>query len=650
MTAFEWLLFAAGAGAIVAYVLWWVRPREEPVPGRGWVAVLRGSALLLAWLILLNPSLPVGSDDDRGGAEVALVDASYSMSRPLADGGPDLWRLAADSAVRFTRVWLFGEVVPLYLSRDSLPDTPLYRESRLVPALRAAADAGARRVVVITDGALSDGAEARDEARRRGLALSVVSLTPSYPRIGLAQLSAPAWAKAGDSVEVRGEVVATGPVPDSVRVEIIDEDGRVVAAKKVAVAGAGRYSPVRLVLPVPGDPGDYRYRARIAPPTPDPEVRDDARPFYLKVSERPAGPILVSLRPDWEPSFLIAHLDRLTDVPTQAYLWLADSLVSLPGFDHVTPATVRRRARDAPLIVIHGFGAEAPEWAREMVRGARRLLVFPAGTRPFTLPGWDIRVGPPASGEWYATGGLTGSALAVELGSLSLEGLPPLMRIRSLGVEADWVPLVARRMRRGEPRPIVMAGRAGDRRWAVAAGEGYWRWAFRPGTGRQLYRRLWTGVTSWLIAEGGAAASGLEPSRRVVPWGEPLRWAVRSEADSLRVVLVDQEGDSIWTGSAGTGDSVVVRLPAGRYRYHAEAYRENRVAAAGQGPVEVEAFSDELLPRAALTELEEVGEARRRPGAGRDARRGLATLGWPYLLLIAVLCTEWALRRFIGLR
>ncbi len=337
-------------------------------------------------------------------------------------------------------------------------------------------------------------------------------------------------------------------------------------------------------------------------------------------------------------------------MPTQAYLWLADSLVGLPGFDRVAPATVRRRARDAPLIVIHGFSAEAPEWAREMVRDARRLLVFPGGSRPFTLPGWDIRVGPPASGEWYATGGLGGSALAVELGGLSLEALPPLMRIRSLEVEADWVPLVARRMRRGEARPIVMVGGAGNRRWAVAAGEGYWRWAFRPGSGRQLYRRLWTGVTSWLVAEGGGAASGLEPNRRVVPWGDPLSWAVRSEADSLRVVLVDEPGDSIWVGTAGSGDSVAVRLPTGRYRFLAEAYREDRVAAAAEGAVEVEAFADELLPRPGLSELEEVGEARGRPGAGREAGRGLATLGWPYILLIAVFCAEWAVRRFIGLR
>lgn len=651
MTLFEWLLFAAGAGAIVAYVVWWIRPREEPVPGLGWVAALRGSALLLAWLILLNPALPVARDEFGDGAGVALLDASYSMSRPLVEGGPSLWRLAVDSAARFDAVWLFGESVPQYLKRDSLPAEPLFRESRIVPALRAAAEAGARQLTLITDGAISDGSEAQEEARRRGLTLSLVSLTPVYPRISLAQLSAPAWAQAGDSVEVRGEVVAAEIGRDSVRVEILDDNDRVVVAQRVEVAGAGRFTPVRLRLATPNAPGEYRYRARIEPPTQDPETRDDVRPFYLKLTERPAGPVLVSLRPDWEPSFLIPNLDRLTDVPTQAYLWLTDNLVSLPGFDRVTPATVRRRARDAPLLVIHGFGADAPEWARELVREARRLLVIPAGPRAFTLPGWDLRVSAPASGEWYATGGPSGSPLAVELSGIPLEGLPPLVRVRSIEVvEADWVPLVARRLRRGEPRPIVVVGRARERRWAVATGEGYWRWAFRPGPGRQLYRRLWTGVASWLIAEGGVSDSGLEPMQHVVAWGEALRWPVRVDADSLRVTLVDELGDTIWAGSAGTNDTLAVRLPPGRYRYFARASREDRIAGAADGRVEVEAYSPELLPRAELTLPEGLISDRQRQAARRGDRRGLATLGWPYLLLIAVFCAEWALRRFIGLR
>ncbi len=155
---------------------------------------------------------------------------------------------------------------------------------------------------------------------------------------------------------------------------------------------------------------------------------------------------------------------------------------------------------------------------------------------------------------------------------------------------------------------------------------------------------------SWLIEEGGASGSGLEPLQRVVAWGEALRWPVRVQADSLAVTLVDEVGDTLWTESAGADDTLAVRLPPGRYRYQARAYRQDRIVGAADGPAEVEPYSPELLPRVGWTLPEEVSADRQREAARRDGGRGLATLGWPYLLLIALFCAEWALRRFIGLR
>ncbi len=334
----------------------------------------------------------------------------------------------------------------------------------------------------------------------------------------------------------------------------------------------------------------------------------------------------------------------------QAYLWLADSLVSLDRFERVSPAVVRRRARDAPLLVLHGYGADSPDWARALAREARSLLVLPAGPRRFAVPDWDLRVGIPAQGEWYAAARLTGTPLALELGDLSLDELPPLVRVRAIEAEADWVPLVVRRQRRGEPQPAVVVGRSGARRWAVAAAEGFWRWAFRAGAGRQLYRRLWTGVLSWLTAEQPVGGAGLEPRRQVVAWGQALRWSVPAGADSLTVTLLAEAGDTTWSGRAGAGDSLAAHLPPGRYRFHARAYRADRVAATAAGPAEVEAFAPELLPRAgpAFSASFRVEPSPTTPAGG--GRRGLAAAGWPYLVLIALFCAEWALRRLVGLR
>ena len=655
MTPVKWILLAVGAAAIIAYVVWWYRTREDPIRGRGWAAALRAAALLLAWLILLSPSLPVPETQrsDRHG-EIALLDASYSLLRPLESGGGALWSAALDSVRRFDRVWLFGGVLPRYASTaDSLPVEPLFDESLLAPAIRAAAAAGGQRLVVYTDGAVADAAESVDIAQRYGLTLSVVKLGSSYAALGIAALDASTWVQAGDTANVRVELVASGVEQDSVRVEVVDEDERVGAAVWAAVPAAGRYAPVQLAFPVGGRAGYRRFAVRLVAETPDPEPRDDQRSFYVRVSEEPVGPVLISLRPDWEPSFLIPNLDRLTDAPTAAYLWVADSLVTLDGYRPVELATVQRRAREAPLLVLHGYGADAPTWARALIEGASRLLVLPAGRRGFGLPGWRVRVGAAASGEWYASEQVPESPLALDLSGVPVDALPPLLNVRSIQAERVWTPLLVQRLRRGEPVPAVAAAQARGSRWAVATAEGYWRWAFRQGPGRQLYRTLWTGVTGWLMAGRTRSDAGLEPRKRVVARGEALRWLAPEDADSLAVQLSGGEGGgAVWSGSAPAGDQLAASLPPGRYRYVARAFRDDGVAAAAEGPAEIEEFSPELLPWGGASLQDEVVAAAQDeivdgPG-GRS--RPLAALGWPYLILIALFCAEWAVRRFGGLR
>lgn len=645
MSLSKWLLLAAGAAAIAAYLVWWYRTREEPVAGRHWAAGLRGSALLLAWLILLNPSVPVARDAREGG-DVVLLDASYSMSRPLAADGPSAWRAASDSLAGFDYVWLFGEAVPRRTSGDSLPGEPVYRESRLAPAVRAAAAAGARRALVYTDGRLADASESLDEARRLGLSLSFVSLGSDYLEVGIAGLRAPGWVQAGDSAEVRAEIVAFGAPLDSVSLEVLDDRDRVQAAGRVEAPEPGRFAPLSLSFHVGGSAGDRRYTVRIVDPS-DPEDRDNRRPFYMHVGERPAGPVLISLLPDWEPSFLISTLDRLTDAPAVEYHWLADSMMAVDGYRAVSLARVGRRAREAPLLVLHGYGGDAPSWAQALARDAQRLLLLPAGSRAFNLPGWGVTVGFPEQGEWYVSREVPTSPLALDLSGYTVEELPPLLRVRSIEAEQFWAPLDVQRFRRGEPEPAVVAGAAGSRRWAVAGAEGYWRWAFRRGGGRQLYRTLWTGLAGWLMTGRGGAGTALEPLRRVVERGEALAWAVPGSTDSVAVEVVDDDSSVVWSGSAGPTDTLSVSLAPGRYRYRARAHTAERVATA-TGAAEVERFASELLP--APAERVDPAEVTAVSDDRDVGRRGLATLGWPYLVLIALFCAEWAVRRLIGLR
>jgi hypothetical protein len=649
MSLLQWILLLVGGVVIVGYTAWWYRTREEHVSGWGWAAVLRAAALLTAWLILVNPSLPAGRRAAQRD-EVALLDASYSMSRSLAAGRPNAWGLAADSVRRFAEVWLFGGSVPRHGRADSLPAEPIYAESRLAPALRAAAAAGARRVVVFTDGMITDPRESAQEAQRRGLTLSVNALGGTVPGLGISGVSGPFWIQNGDTAEVHAEIVGSGVDGDSVRVEVVDEQDRVRVGAWAPVPEGERFSTVRLQFPVTGRSGYRRFAVRLSTDSTDAEPRDDRRPFYVRVSDQPEGPVLVSLRPDWEPSFLVPNLDRLTDAPTTAYLWLADSLVNLDGYRRVPRSDVRRRALAAPLLVIHGFGADAPEWARDLVENASRVLVLAAGRRGFDLPGWEVRVGQPAAGEWYASPDIPSSPLALDLSGVAIDEMPPLLGVRTIQADRSWVPLALQRARRGEPRPAIAFGFQGRRRFAVAAAEGYWRWAFRPGPGRQLYRTMWTGVAGWLLARESRGHGGLEPRRRIVARGEELRWTVLEGLDSLTIVLQTEDGQEAFAGTAAAGDSLAVSLPPARYRYRARAYRDEGVVAAAEGPAEVEAFSDELLPRPISLSAEVMAATSvAAPSGGAGQSRGLATLGWPYLVLIALFCAEWAVRRVSGL-
>lgn len=649
MSLLKWLLWLAGSGVIVAYTAWWYGTREEPVAARTWAAALRTIALIGAWLILLNPSVPV----DGPAAEnrtAAVLDASFSMSRPSDTAGASLWSQARDSTAHRSGVWMFGGATSRYVTPDSVPAQPPYPTSFLAPAVRAAAAAGARQVVVYSDGRVSDAREALDEARRRGLSLTWVDFEPAFPDAALSAVRTVGWVQSGDSVEVEAEIIARAVDADSLRIEIVDEAGRTRAASWVAVPHEGRFSSAVLTFGVSGRAGFRRFVVRLSPPEGDLEVRNNERVIYVRVTEQAVGPVVISLRPDWEPSFLLDNLDRLTDAPTTAYVWLVDSLVNLDNYRRVPRATVQRRALAAPLLILHGFGADSPDWVRELVRGSTRLLVFPAGRRGFALPGWQVRVGPPESGEWYASDEVPPSPLAPDLAGISFEALPPLLASRRVETEGGWGPLDLRRMRRGEPRPAVVLGRDGGRRFAMATAEGYWRWAFRAGDGRQLYRALWTGVAGWLAASQ-SPGFGPEPRQRVVMQGESLRWIVPEGSDSLTVELRGESGESVFSQTAPSGDSLATGLSPGRYRYAARAYVGTRAVSVAEGPAEVEAFSQELLPGPRAS-FESVTAA---TGADVDARRsggsrGLATLGWPYLILIALFCGEWALRRWSGLR
>lgn len=654
LSALEWVVFLVGGAAAFGFAAWQYGRREERRPQAWLLALLRGSAIAGALFLLFDPSLPAEGRAD-GAGPVVLLDGSLSLGRPA--GSTSLWRAALDSAAGADAdaVWLFGGESPRPVPTDSLPAAPPFGASRLAPALRAAAQAGHRSARVITDGELEDATEALEWADRYGLAVEWTLLRTAYPRAAISQVAAPAWAEEGDTVEVRAWVAARGVAAERAELAVRDSGGRVRARGAAPVPGEGRRSEVRLRFPVGPGPRLQRFEVTLEDPLGDEERRDDRRVLYIDVSGPPASPVLLALQPSWEATFLLPSLSRAGDVPAVGYVRIRpDRWIAMgEGFRPVSPAEIRRRGSAAPLLVLVGYGPGAPAWVNEWVRASSRVWVFPEGPA-FELPGWAVQVGPLEDGEWYADPTLPPSPITGVLAGIDVELFPPLTGLRRVEGRGAWTPLLVRQGRRGEFRPAVVAGRRDGRRWAVAPGLAYWRWGFRPGAPRDLYRGLMTGVAGWLLEERAAARAAILPVERVVQQTEPFHFLLPTRSDSARLALHDPAGalvsDGGWTRPGETIASAA--LPVGRYRFDARAFRDGRVAATGSGPVEVEAFHPELVPGPILHVDSAAAPADRvpPPDAGAQARLPLRRRGWPILIVLGLLCAEWILRQRLGLR
>jgi hypothetical protein len=673
MDPISWALYAVIAAGLLAGARFHYRRHEPAGRGRYVLAGLRGAALALVVLLLFDPVLPARGMAARAPT-IALVDASLSMR--LADpDGTTRWQEAMEAVrdLRPNRILVFGTGAarPVSSLDEAVPDQP---GSRLGPALRSVLEAGPGRVVVVSDAALEDADDVARLVSEAGipLAVRVVGERTAW-NAGLVELDAPAWTRAQEEVEVRGSVARLGEgAPDSLVVRLRWGDVELAGAT-VPTPPEGRTAGASLrFTPPSGMAGLVRLDAELA--TGGAEPADDRRSAYIRVEEEPAGVALVSFLPDQEPRFLLPVLERALGLQARGWLNVAPGRFVRLGVGRDagladSEAEVRRALAAADLVVLHGTDWREPAWAREAAR-QRPVLLFPRGD----LEALPVRPGPGQPGDWYADPDLPASPAAPFLAGVALRDAPPLTALRAAQAPAGWwTPLHARQDRRGEARPVLLAGEVGGRRVAVALADGYWRWAFSEEGGRPLYEALWSGVAGWLAQDARPRDhDGVRPEARVVPRGQPVRWVVPPAADSLRVTLHPLADPGLAGGEEGRGplegpapalDTVmavsggvaVQAVPGpGHYRYEARAFTdvEGVEAVTGAGELTVERFSPEFTrPPRSVRWAADAGEVAGAARAGLPpGGRPLRAMAWPYVAVVALLCAEWVLRRRWGLR
>ena len=648
MTPTRWLLFAVLGLTLVAYAAWNYRRRELPVAGLPGLVGIRALVFLGLLLLLLNPRLPWGAAADAGAWR--LVDVSLSMN--AAEG--EAWR-RAQGQLGAGRTVAFGEqprTVDALEREDLVAD---HDASRLLPALRVAAQGGALSLVVASDLRVSDLGQSLAEASRLGVDVGFEDVGEDVVNVGLGEIVFPEVAEADGfdvTVAVFGEGLRAG---SDVTIEVFEEEERVAATTVAAPMPSDGLVRTTVQVPGPSQPGPrIRYRVRASAPG-DEFDEDDERVAYLFSEGEEGGLVFVAWAPDFESRFLLPVLEAATGLRPTVLLRVASDRFLEGGRDGVTGRSltqeeVRLRLDRAELAVLYGIGENRPGWLDAWAAAARSLLVFPGASG--ALDALQVSASGPLPGEWLVDPVLPASPLAGELAGLRMEALPPLVTsFTAEPVPGSFAPLRVRRDGRGQAEPALLVAERGNRRWAASLTSGYYRWMLRGEDAEDVYRRLWSAVGGWLVT-GGPLATGeqVQPIERVFERGQTIAWrAPGMIGDTLRLRVQDNGAEVIDTALVVDGDEHMASgiLPPGTYRYEVVSSEEE--GALAEGRFDVERFSDDLrFPR---QDPERVGAS---VGASDRVRilgqRRMRTSSVPYLLLVGLLLAEWVARRRRGLR
>lgn len=646
----SWLWFSVSALAAAGLAFWGYARREEPVPRRLVPATLRGLALFLLLAGLRIPAL--GTRVTAAERFLVLLDRSSSMSLPSRPGGPSRF----DSALTLLalepdgRVLGFGDI-PVYMSRDSiLPPTD--RRTLLAPALEAAQLAGYDSVLIVGDGAWEDPAQVEEIAAASGLGVREERVAASVRRVGLRSVVAPRAVTAGDTARARFELVVSESVPasdqraratDSVRVRLQGPDAELTEAFALPAPGRAASGELSWVpaFPATGRSEWREYEISLETGADPYESADRAR-LLIEVADETADAVLVSESPDWEASFLLPVLERATSGGARAYVRTAPDRYASVGVEPVSVdgPVVRRAISAARLLVVQGRPDSLTGMLGRALRAHPRKLVL--ATAQGSVPGIPVGIGPSLEGEWYAEMPDVPTPTSPLLSELQPGDLPPIQGLPSLAGDWAWAALVSRRERRGEARPLAVAGRTGASRWAVVVGSGYWRWAFRGGAARRAYDGLFGGLAGWLLQGIRRRPVDLAAPAEA---GVPLEWRVGPDITNLEITVYDGTAE-VWTKSWPTPPPVVSgpNPAAGRLGFEAVGVSpEGRFRVAR--PFLVRRESAELEPTEPAPIIALQG-----PGRSRDSRPPRPRAVWPFAAAIALFTAEWIWRRRIGVR
>jgi hypothetical protein len=548
-----------------------------------------------------------------------------------------------------------------------------------------------RGVVVISDGAETQGADPVRSARELGLPVATIAIgqAPAHDLAVLDVLANPT-ARVGEATPVEVRVRALGE-PRRARVELVD-GAQVLASEEIALPGGGAEVTRRLTYR-PTRPGLSVFEVR-TPSAPDEwSAADNRRAFAQEVLPDRQKVLVLAGSYHWDWTWIARAIAADS-------AWSADHRVFTRGsFARGVPASAAQLRPFALCVLVGVEEGQLPAPAlaalADYATAGGSLVVVGGAARSGALALAPTRLGealalarsPGASALPEATLELTEAGRSADLVRLDddpvtnaalWENFAPLANIEPLAARGDDHVYATDRSGR---LPILLERRVGRGRALVVNGAGTYRWGFSGSDNEaaRRYERLWGNVLRALSEPAQTEPLRLVPERPLVARGEPVRLeaALQDAAfrplDGARVALklagpVTRDLALAPAGQGGYGASAE-GLPPGRYEATATATLGGRTVGSARATFWVDAQSaewQETAPDPGL--LAAVAQASggtvvaaghegtlasalaaARPRAGRERALRLWESPLAFGLATSLLTAEWWIRRRRGL-
>jgi len=626
------------AAAAAAFVFYRATLPPLPFPLRLLLALLRGTALALIFLLLLDPRLRFVRTTAQSPVLAVLADNSLSMR--ITDRTGDR-RAVLQEALRTARTALpagaevrfytFGlNLAPAAGQPDSLPAgeeaTDIARALRgLGEELRSVPVAAA---VLVTDGVVTAGRNPLYDAEQLGIPLFTVGVGDSSPPrdIVISRIAANTTVYAGNTVPLDVTVRSSGYGGERVEVTLAD-GARVLARAPLLLEPGTREYSIRLTYTPEGD-GAQRYGVGVTAVPGELTAANNRKNLFVRVLPGRTRVLMLAGAPSEDLAVLKQTLREDRTIESRSLTFRegerfyegelpagavdsADCLV-LVGFPTAAvPGTLldrlrgRIEARRIPLLTI----------ASRQLDAARLQALGPIVPYTASQPSRSeqlVFAEPTAEGKRHPVIGTGGDHTA-------WDRLPPVFRTQT-PVRARPEATVLATVRLGGvslPDPLIIARRVNRHRSLAVTGYGLWRWRMlaqgATGTDQHLATFL-SGAVRWLTSPDETRPVTVRPIGETFAQGEPAAFTGQvydpstQPVDDARLTVSARRGDQVFEATlralgSGRYEGSIDGLPPGDYTFQARAEREGAVLGEDRGRFVVGDLTAEYMDVAMNTPL-----------------------------------------------